>query len=106
MEPGIGSGVNPGMELYSGCIPRILQYLYFVIGMPDFLIGSWETVFNFSSPDYRTQCLNVTIIDDESLERNETFSVTLNILLSEFQVMLGITMTMVIIADNDGKFKI
>ena len=49
-----------------------------------------------------SQCIDVSITDDSTLEDPETFTVTLT--RSEAYVMLGNAETAVTISDNDGKF--
>ena len=46
------------------------------------------------------QCVNVTIIDDEILEPDQSFTVSLS---SSDPVVFGIDQASIVIGDNDGK---
>ena len=60
--------------------------------------------FPVGSLDNDTQCLNVSIIDDDTaLEGDETFTVTLTLLTTGLGVTTGNTMTTITITDNEGK---
>ena len=59
-------------------------------------------VLTFSS-DGNTECLNVTIMDDNALEADQTFSVTLTTSEEDVGVVNG--MTTVTITDNDSKLR-
>ena len=50
--------------------------------------------------DNATKCVNISIVDDNALEGNQTFMVTLT--TSDPDVMLGNNMTAINIVDNDG----
>ena len=66
----------------------------------DYTSVSSDEVFTTGSTDNDTRCVNITIEDDEALERDETFTVTLT--TSDPNVMLGQDMTTITIVDNDG----
>ena len=51
-----------------------------------------------------TECMGVTIMDDDALEAEETFSVTLT--EQDDDVDVENNMTKVTITDNDGKLRI
>ena len=60
-------------------------------------------ILNFTSgvSDGDTECLNITIMDDNALEGNQTFSVTLT--ESDNGVNVLTTITTVTITDNDSE---
>ncbi len=60
--------------------------------------------FSSGASDNDTECMNVTIMDDDALEAEETFSVTLT--EQDDDVDVENNMTKVTITDNDGKLRI
>ena len=58
-------------------------------------------IFPAGSTNGSTQCINITTIDDEVLEGNETFTVYLAV--NSSSVMLGNNEATVTILDNDCK---
>ena len=52
------------------------------------------------STDNATRCVDITIIDDDALEGNQTFTVTLT--TSDLSVVILSDETTVLIMDNDG----
>ena len=46
--------------------------------------------------------MNITILEDDAVETNETFTVTLT--TSDPDVMIGTNVTTVSIIDNDGEY--
>ena len=64
-------------------------------------VASTEVLtFSSASADSATRCVEILIIDDSALERDQTFTV---ILETSFPgVLLGNTETTLNIADNDG----
>ena len=58
--------------------------------------------FTPGSSENDTRCVNVTIMDDNALEGNQTFSVILS--TSNPNVMLRTNVTTITIIDNDSKF--
>lgn len=58
---------------------------------------------NFTFVENSTQCLNVTIIDDTLVEKNESFVLTLTLVNSGLGVTLGRNnSTEITVVDNDG----
>ncbi len=57
-------------------------------------------IFTSGSTDNATRCVDIFILDDEALEGNQAFNVTLTTL--DLDVMLGTDMTTITITDNDG----
>ncbi len=57
--------------------------------------------FSSGASDGNTECMNVTIMDDDALEADQTFSVTLT--EQDDNVDVVNTMTTVTITDNDSK---
>jgi hypothetical protein len=53
------------------------------------------------SQDGNIECVDIFIVDDGALERNETF--TLEITTSDPVVLLGNNVTTITIIDNEGK---
>ena len=66
----------------------------------DFLRTSSNEVFTSGSTNNSMRCSVISIIDDDALEGNQTFRVTLSTL--DPNVMLGNSITTVTIMDNDG----
>ena len=66
----------------------------------DYTNVSTDEVFVPSSDTDVMQCVNITIEDDEALEGDETFTVTLA--TSDPIVMLETNETTITIVDNDG----
>ena len=65
----------------------------------DYTSVSSNRVFTSGSTDNDTRCVNITVEDDEALEGDETFTVTLT--TSHPNVIIGQVMTTVTIMDND-----
>ncbi len=59
--------------------------------------------FSSGASDSDTECMNVTIMDDDALEADETFSVTLT--TSDDDVNVVNSMTTVTITDIDSKLR-
>ena len=59
-------------------------------------------MFPAGSINGSTQCINITITDDEVVEADETFAVTLTV--ETTRVMEGNAMTVVTISDNDCEY--
>ena len=57
-------------------------------------------VFNSGSSDDTNVCISITIEDDQALEEDESFTVSL--MTSDSSVVLEKNTTFVIIRDNDG----
>ena len=69
----------------------------------DYESVSSSLMFPAGSINGSTQCINITITDDEVLEADETFTVTLTV--ETTRVMEGNTMTeVVIMPDNDCEY--
>lgn len=66
----------------------------------DYTSTSINLVFLVGSPADAMQCVNVTIVDDDMFEGEETFAVVLTVITS--RVMEGITVTTVTITDDEG----
>ena len=54
------------------------------------------------SSDTDTQCLNITIINDDALEGDQIFALTLLLPTQDPSVVIIRNMTAIIITDNDG----
>ena len=61
---------------------------------------SIELTFTSGSMDNVTRCVDISIIDDNALEGEETFTVALTTF--EHNVVLGNDLLIVTIIDNDG----
>jgi len=66
----------------------------------DYIHTSNDITFNSGSAAASTGCTNISIIDDNALESNQTFTVTLT--TSDPDVILGSNVTTITIVDNDG----
>ncbi len=64
------------------------------VGMSPFII------FSSGLTDDDTKCVDISILDDDALEENQTFNMTLT--TSDPDVMLGTDLTTIAIMDNDG----
>ncbi len=60
--------------------------------------------FSSGASNGDTECLNVTIMDDDALEADQTFSVTLT--EQDDDVNVGNIMMTVTITDNDSKLRL
>ncbi len=60
--------------------------------------------FSSGANDGNMECMNVTIMDDDALEANQTFSVTLTEQDNAVEVVN--TMMTVTITDNDSKLRL
>ena len=70
----------------------------------DYVAVSDNTLmFPMNSVDGATQCMDITITNDDVFELNETFTVTLTV--NTASVIADMTMTEVTITDNDGWLK-
>ena len=65
----------------------------------DYGMTTMNLTFPISSMDSDTQCLNLAIMEDTLVERDETFSVTLT---TGLYVTTGNDITTIIIIDNEG----
>ncbi len=65
----------------------------------DYVSGPSDVIF-YSGSNNSTACVNITILDDNALELEQTFTVTLT--TSDPDVLLGSDVTTVTITDNDG----
>ncbi len=83
-------------------------YYYYYYGYAtagsDFNDTSMVLTFSSGASDSDTECMNVTIIEDEALEANQTFSVTLT--TSDDDVDVVNNMMTVTITDNDSKLRL
>jgi hypothetical protein len=57
--------------------------------------------FTSGSPDGATKCVDIRILDDDALEGEQTFTLTLT--TSDPDVMLGNNVTTITIIDNEGR---
>ena len=64
----------------------------------DYVAVSETLVFPTGSVDGNSECINITITNDEIFEAEETFTVTLTVITAD--VLLGIDMITGIIGDN------
>lgn len=69
-------------------------------GGSDYTGISSPLMFPAGSGDSAVQCVNISIVDDREVERDEIFSVGLTVVTSG--VMLGNALTTVVIIDNEG----
>ncbi len=60
--------------------------------------------FSSGATDGITECLNINILDDDALEADQTFSVTLT--EQDDDVDVGNIMMTVTITDNDSKLRL
>ncbi len=66
----------------------------------DYTNSSSGEYFAFGSTTNDVRCVGITILNDDALEGNQTFTVTLT--TSDPDVMLGTDKTIITIRDNDG----
>ena len=66
----------------------------------DYTSVSSDEVFPSGSTDGAMKCVNITILDDITVEGNHSFTVTLT--TSDPDVMLGNNVTIITITENDG----
>ena len=66
----------------------------------DYNMMSSSISFPTTSSDGAMECMNITIMDDDAFELNETFTVTLTV--NTAGVMVGNTITEVTITDDEG----
>ncbi len=57
-------------------------------------------IFTSGSSDNNTRCVEISILDDDALEGNQTFTMTLT--TSDPDVLLGTDVTNITVVDNDG----
>ena len=70
------------------------------LAFSDFNIAQPDLTFNSGSTDNTAECVNIIIEDDEALEGDQTFTVTLS--TSDPSVMFGTRTATITITDNDG----
>ena len=66
----------------------------------DYVNVSSEYIFTSGSTSNATRCADISIVDDEALEGNQTFTVSLT--TSDPNVVPGTNTTTIEIVDNDG----
>lgn len=66
----------------------------------DYTAVSSDKIFVTGSTNGATRCVNITIIDDNALEGEQTFSVILT--TEDSAIILGIPTAIVTIQDDDG----
>ena len=66
----------------------------------DYSNGYFNKKFPSGSVDNATQCVDISVVDDDSLEGNQTF--WLSLMTSDPNVFVGTNMTAITIIDNDG----
>jgi hypothetical protein len=66
----------------------------------DYFSISEVEIFTSGSPDGATRCVDIPILNDGTLEGEQTFTLTLT--TSDPEVMLGNNVTTIIIIDNEG----
>ncbi len=69
----------------------------------DYVPVAANLTFVTGSTNNDVRCLNITIVDDSALEGNQTFTVKLT--TSDPDVIPGINITTINIADDDGTFR-
>ena len=90
------TGINKVVDIIS------TQYHTFVaVASFDYISVISPTTFASGSPDNATRCLNITIVDDDALEGDQTFISSLT--TADPDVILGTTQTDITITDNDGQ---
>ena len=68
--------------------------------MSDYSSGYFQEMFISGSANNATQCVNISIVDDDALEGNQTFLLSLT--TSDSRVIVGTNLTTITIKDNDG----
>ena len=66
----------------------------------DYFSDLSSIIFDSESPDNTTRCVNIIILDDDALEGNQTFALTLT--TADPDVILGTTETDITITDDDS----
>ncbi len=79
---------------------RLILISFVAIAGSDYISASSYMTYTSGSTDNAVRCITVSILEDAALEGNQTFTVMLS--TSDPDVMLGISMTTVIITDNLG----
>lgn len=92
-----------GTPFNSVCV-HILLHAVSAMADSDFTTLSMDVHFDVGSMDGATVCINVPIIDDSSLEEDETFTVSLTVTAGAPNV--GNAMTMVTIYNDDSRLAI
>jgi hypothetical protein len=77
-----------------------LLYVPVAAADDDYITISEAVTFSAGSQDGDIECVDIFIVDDGALERNETF--TLILTTSDPDVMLGNNVTTITIIDNEG----
>jgi hypothetical protein len=67
----------------------------------DYISISEVEAFTSGSPDGAARCVNIPILDDDALEGEQTFTLTLT--TSDPDVMIGNDATTITIIDNEGR---
>ena len=68
----------------------------------DYTSVNSDRMFVTGSADGATECVNISIIDDNALEATQTFSVILSTMDPADAVMIAVNITYITIIDNDG----
>ena len=68
--------------------------------------SSPHQMFAFGSTDGTTECVNIVIVDDDALEGNQTFTVSLKTQDPNDEVMVVANLTRITIIDNEGNVQI
>ena len=95
---------TPGIYIYILllfiCSKSLFQKSVSAAAGSDYTAISSPLMFPAGSHDGSEQCVNVSIVDDETVEEDETFTVELTVLTSG--VVEGNALTTVVITDNEG----
>ena len=68
----------------------------------DYISPSSDHIFASGSPSGTTECVDIMIVDDDALEGNQTFTVTLITQDPNNEVMVVANLTRIMITDNDS----
>ncbi len=90
------------MNFKAGLSKRLTQpyFLHPAFASSDYAIISSVLIFISGSTDNATRCVDISILEDNALEGNQTFTVV--VATSDPDVMFQTSMTSVTITDNDG----
>lgn len=62
------------------------------------MVSGYALIFPIGSTNGSVQCINISIIDDDEIEGDETFEIT----IFSFTVMIRNQQTVITIIDNEG----
>ena len=82
----------------------IILFLVTTVAGSDYLVPSSPSVlFTLSGVDVQTECINITILDDDALQCEQDFTIEIVDITGLAQIIEP-AITVVTIADNEGVF--